>query len=59
MLALAVNAVLLVIQFKQRGRLLPHDYLVAAESLATTLVLLGGIGFMFSRLGKDGDNRPK
>ncbi len=52
-LALAVNIIFLFAQFQKHGRLLPRDYLVASESLATTLVLLGALAFILTRIGKD------
>jgi uncharacterized membrane protein len=59
LLALVVNAIFLFAQFQKRGRLSPRDYLAASESLATTLVLLGGIAFVVSRFGKNRkDDRP-
>ena len=52
LLALAVNGIFLMMLFQKQGRLTPHDYLAASESLATTVVFLGVIAFIFSRLSK-------
>ena len=59
LLALVVNTGFLVAQYQKLGRLSPHDYLMASESLATTLALLGGIAFIVSWLSKRrNDERP-
>ena len=59
LLTLVVNAAFLFAQYKQRGWLTPRDYLAASESLATTLILLGGIAFLFSRFVKDGKDERR
>jgi hypothetical protein len=59
LLALVVNAGFLLAQFQKLGRLTPHDYLRASESLATTLALLGGVALILSWLSKHRkDERP-
>ena len=58
LLAVAVNILFLLMQYQKRGRLFPQDYLLAGESLATTLALLGAVGFIGWWLGRKRHGGP-